>query len=150
MRTIAAILLVLLIAAPAAAQHTIFTSLTTDPVVPAAGEPVTVTVAGLMSDGCWSVTEHVCGAIVEQELVISVATYDCFGRECLTCTLLLVPFEVTCDYVFPVAGTYTVRMDEEPDTARPIDHLPSWEEIEVEGATASEASSWSSMKSMYR
>lgn len=152
MKILSALVLVLLIAAPAAAQSTIFESLALDPEVPVAGEPVILTLSGSFRDGCWSLVSHDCGDIVDQEMVIAISSYDCQGRECGVCTLDLPPFEVTCEVVFPEAGTYVVHAEEFADTVRnpPPNPFPFAVQVEVIASVASGAPSWGTLKTLYR
>lgn len=148
--TVALALGAILAAVPASAQFTIFRSISTDPSTPAVGDTVTITVSAEMPDSCWSLVGHACGEILDGELVITADTYDCANRECGSCMVVIVPFQVSCEYVFEAAGPYTVRAVENPDTARASFHHPYEKVIEVLEEVPARSLGWSALKSMYR
>ena len=153
MKRFIAILLVSLIASPAAAQCPVewpFASIDVSPDEPEVGETVTVTVRGEHSDLCWSVLSHDCGSVVGQEITITVDSYDCANRECYTCPLATSPFEISCEYVFNVPGTYVIRADETADTMRFYCGSDQERTIEVSGSVPNEASSWAAIKALFR
>lgn len=140
----------LLAAAPAPAQFTIFRAITTDPALPAVGDTVIITVSAEMQDSCWSLLGHACADTVAPEIVIAADTYDCADRECGSCMAVPVPFEVSCQYVFETAGSYTIRAVENADTGRGGFHYDFERVIEVAEEVPAATLGWSALKSMYR
>lgn len=141
---------VLLAATPAAAQFTIFRSITTDPATPVAGDTVTILVDAEMQDTCWSLVGHACQDTVGPEIVITVATYDCADRECGSCSVLPVPLRVSCRYTFTEAGSFTVRAVETPDTGRGGFHYDFEQVVEVLEEVPAAALGWSALRCRYR
>ena len=120
------------------------------PPEPVVGETVTITVWGEHNDQCWSVLSYDCGEIAAQGVTITVDSYDCASRECSTCALATSPFEVTCEYIFGIAGEYVIRANENADTTRwycgtDVEHI-----IQVSVSVPVAASSWGAIKALFR
>jgi len=121
-----------------------------EPPDPVVGEPVTIIVTGYMPDSCWSLLGHDCLDVVEQEIVLEVNTYDCLGRGCEVCLAVLIPFEVECIYEFADPGIYNVLAVEHWDSLYPVFVLDLTTSFEVSESVATEATTWSALKSLYR
>ncbi|MBK7047992.1 MAG: hypothetical protein IPH48_16115 [bacterium] len=126
------------------------TTIEVSPATPMVGKPVTVTVAGVMPDLCWTLVDHQCGEVAGQNVGITLRTFDCNGQGCLMCFFAEVPIEVSCPLVFDAPGTYLISAREIPNSL----WIPSFPEIsatvEVFGVVDVESASWSTIKSFYR
>lgn len=120
------------------------------PAEPIVGETVTITVAGEMPDSCWSLTGHNCLDVVGQEIGLEIFTYDCAGRGCEICLAMLIPFEVSCTYVFSAPGIYNVLAVEVWDSLRPVFSVDLTTSFEVLDSVAAEARTWGTIKALYR
>ena len=127
-----------------------FAGVEVSPSEPAVGETVTITVWGEHNDQCWSVPSFDCGDLVGQALTITVDSYDCANRECFSCLLATSPFEVTCEYVFSAPGEYVIVADEIADTTRWYCGADVEHAFQVSDSVPVDASSWGTVKALYR
>ena len=86
---------------------------------PAAGDSITITVKGTMPNSCWRVVDQKCGGAGGHEINIEITTYDFGLRPLEHCLMVLVPYELSCTYRLPTAGTYTVTVTEICDSLSP-------------------------------
>lgn len=148
MKSIALVfILVLVFSGPAFSE---LSNIQIEPNDPIVGEMVTVTVSGFLPNTCFSLEDQICGILSDQEVVIEIFTYDCFGRECNACGWDATLYEVVCEIETKTAGTYNIQVTEYNDSI----NFPSSNEMtlgfEVLGVVSSESTSWSTIKSRYR
>jgi hypothetical protein len=129
-----------------------FTFIQVAPSEPHVGEAVTITVVGYMPDSCWEVTGGSCSESVGNDVTISVATWDCVGRnpDCEYCLAVLMPFQYSCIHVFDTVGTHLIRAHEYADSLYPVQTRELTYALEVGESVAVEATAWSAVKSLYR
>lgn len=126
------------------------TAIELTPSAPHAGESVTVRVAGVMTDLCWTLVDHVCGDVAGPSVDITLHTYDRSDRGGGPCYYTEVPFEVSCTLAFETAGTYVIRAEEIPDSLR-FGSFPAVEiTVQVSESVVAESTGWSALKCRYR
>ena len=126
------------------------TAIQLSPAAPSVGQPVTATIVGHLPDLCWSLIDYTCGDVAGQEIGITVRTFDCLDQGCPFCYFAEVPIAVSCTFEFETAGTYVIYAREIADTVRSVEHSYLTFSVEVSGGVASDAVTWSTVKSLYR
>lgn len=120
------------------------------PLRPVTGEQFMVTISGYLPTTAWSLLGNDCHEPMGNQLLVTVATYDCFGRECTTEGYEATPYTVTCAYEVAAPGAYTITVTEIWDSR----YTPGADEmsrtIEVSGSVEADLTTWSALKALYR